>query len=325
MSPYAGLDSPISLQSWNHQLKVDSASDKRIKQFADFLTAERQLLPRAGRQLREPRLHGTRWSPATPAPRGPAPPSPTTPSAGAGRGTRRRPQAEVAVTEPRTRRPRSAARRCSRSSRSGCCRSAAGWRSCWASAGDDASPAGGLGRRRVRPGHGPAPPAGRGDGQPGARPQHDPAVRRLAFDIASTQTNQVGRMQGWLTLWGLPPTGGDTDGLDGRRHGHHMAMGPDGLMPGMATEDELAQLRSLSGTGVRRRVPAADDPAPPGRPGDGRSTPQHAGEAASCACSPVDRRDPDRRDDDDGADARRRAAAPRCRPLSPPSGGRLQG
>jgi Protein of unknown function (DUF3105) len=38
MSPYAGLDSPISLQSWNHQLKVDSASDKRIKQFADLMT-----------------------------------------------------------------------------------------------------------------------------------------------------------------------------------------------------------------------------------------------------------------------------------------------
>jgi hypothetical protein len=38
MSPYAGLDSPISLQSWNHQLKVDSADDARIKQFADFFT-----------------------------------------------------------------------------------------------------------------------------------------------------------------------------------------------------------------------------------------------------------------------------------------------
>ncbi|HEY4605455.1 MAG TPA: DUF305 domain-containing protein, partial [Blastococcus sp.] len=32
----------------------------------------------------------------------------------------------------------------------------------------------------------------------------DPEVRTLAFDISSTQTNQAGRMQGWLTLWGLP-------------------------------------------------------------------------------------------------------------------------
>jgi hypothetical protein len=38
LSPYAGLDSAISVQSWNHQLKVDSASDKRIKQFADLMT-----------------------------------------------------------------------------------------------------------------------------------------------------------------------------------------------------------------------------------------------------------------------------------------------
>ncbi len=29
LSPYAGLDSPISIQSWNHQLKVDSADDIR--------------------------------------------------------------------------------------------------------------------------------------------------------------------------------------------------------------------------------------------------------------------------------------------------------
>ena len=38
----------------------------------------------------------------------------------------------------------------------------------------------------------------------------DPEVRQLAFDISATQTNQAGRMQGWLSLWGLPQTGGDT-------------------------------------------------------------------------------------------------------------------
>jgi Protein of unknown function (DUF3105) len=38
MSPYAGLKTPISLQSWNHQLFVQSATDKRVQQFADFLT-----------------------------------------------------------------------------------------------------------------------------------------------------------------------------------------------------------------------------------------------------------------------------------------------
>jgi hypothetical protein len=48
MSPYAGLDSPISVQSWNHQLKVSSADDKRIKQFADFFTANAKYYPEVG-------------------------------------------------------------------------------------------------------------------------------------------------------------------------------------------------------------------------------------------------------------------------------------
>jgi uncharacterized protein (DUF305 family) len=77
----------------------------------------------------------------------------------------------------------------------------------------------------------------------------DPAVRGLAFDIAETQNNQVGRMHGWLDLWGFTPTGGETMAWmspDGGHAGH--AMGEGGLMPGMATEEELATLRGLSGT-----------------------------------------------------------------------------
>ena len=78
----------------------------------------------------------------------------------------------------------------------------------------------------------------------------DPEVRQLAFDIAETQQNQVGRMQGWLALWGLPPTAGETMAWmasAGGHAGHDPAATDGGLMPGMATEAELAQLRSLSG------------------------------------------------------------------------------
>lgn len=81
----------------------------------------------------------------------------------------------------------------------------------------------------------------------------DPAVRGLAFDIASTQTNQVGRMQGWLALWGYSFSGGDVMAwmggdthTDMAGHAGHAAEGV--LMPGMATEDELAELRSLEGS-----------------------------------------------------------------------------
>ena len=80
----------------------------------------------------------------------------------------------------------------------------------------------------------------------------DPEVRQLAFDIAETQQNQVGRMQGWLALWDLPPTGGDTMAWMTSATGHagHDTSAMDrGPMPGMATEEELAQLRALSGTG----------------------------------------------------------------------------
>ena len=54
LSPYAGLDSPISIQSWGHQLKVDSAGDKRIKQFADFLTLNNEFTPEPGASCENP-------------------------------------------------------------------------------------------------------------------------------------------------------------------------------------------------------------------------------------------------------------------------------
>lgn len=54
LSPYVGLDSPISLQSWNHQLKVDSADDVRVKQFADFLTRNGDFYPEVGASCENP-------------------------------------------------------------------------------------------------------------------------------------------------------------------------------------------------------------------------------------------------------------------------------
>ena len=39
LSPYVGLDAPVSVQSWNRQLKVESADDPRLDQFADFFAS----------------------------------------------------------------------------------------------------------------------------------------------------------------------------------------------------------------------------------------------------------------------------------------------
>ena len=82
-----------------------------------------------------------------------------------------------------------------------------------------------------------------------AERSEDPEVRQIAFDISTTQTNQAGRMQGWLSLWGVPQSGGDTMAwmTEGADHGHDMTA-DGGLMPGMATEEELANLRDLRGT-----------------------------------------------------------------------------
>jgi hypothetical protein len=54
MSPYAGLDKPISIQGWGHQLKLDSAGDKRIKQFADLLTLNDKYTPEPGASCENP-------------------------------------------------------------------------------------------------------------------------------------------------------------------------------------------------------------------------------------------------------------------------------
>ncbi|MEJ8281871.1 DUF3105 domain-containing protein [Pseudonocardia spirodelae] len=48
MSPYPGLDAPISLQSWGNQLKVPTADDERIDQFIRALRTNRFTHPEVG-------------------------------------------------------------------------------------------------------------------------------------------------------------------------------------------------------------------------------------------------------------------------------------
>jgi hypothetical protein len=54
LSPYAGLGSTISLQSWNHQLSVDSATDERVQQFVDFMTLNSAFYPEVGASCENP-------------------------------------------------------------------------------------------------------------------------------------------------------------------------------------------------------------------------------------------------------------------------------
>lgn len=79
----------------------------------------------------------------------------------------------------------------------------------------------------------------------------DPALKQLAFDIETTQLQQIGRMQGWLGLWGMasdPPGGTHMAWMASPDHAHSAtATGGVETMPGMATSDQLRALRAASG------------------------------------------------------------------------------
>jgi uncharacterized protein (DUF305 family) len=78
----------------------------------------------------------------------------------------------------------------------------------------------------------------------------DPVLHQLAADIEATQTAQIGRMQGWLELWGAPalPAGGHMAWMTDTSHAHTPApAGGAPTMPGMASDEELAALRAASG------------------------------------------------------------------------------
>ncbi|TQN30680.1 uncharacterized protein (DUF305 family) [Haloactinospora alba] len=69
----------------------------------------------------------------------------------------------------------------------------------------------------------------------------DTALRTVAQDIARTQQEQIGRMQGWLVQWDLPARGPEPP----------MSWMPDhdaeGGMPGMASEERMEKLRTAEG------------------------------------------------------------------------------
>ncbi|WP_243792410.1 DUF305 domain-containing protein [Saccharopolyspora gloriosae] len=79
----------------------------------------------------------------------------------------------------------------------------------------------------------------------------DVAVRQLAFDIETNQRDQIGRMQGWLNLWGEPVSSAGAPmqwmQAGGHEHGMSHSMSGGGSMPGMADTAELDRLRSLNG------------------------------------------------------------------------------
>ena len=95
----------------------------------------------------------------------------------------------------------------------------------------------------------------------------DETLRAVAYDIVTTQQGQAGQMYAWLEEWGLPQStsepqmawmaeaSGDHGGMDmGSGSGGTAAsmLTPEGLMPGMATQSQLDELRSAEGEDAER-------------------------------------------------------------------------
>ncbi|SFS39006.1 DUF305 domain-containing protein [Saccharopolyspora flava] len=81
----------------------------------------------------------------------------------------------------------------------------------------------------------------------------DVAVRQLAFDIETNQRDQIGRMQGWLSIWNQPAQASGpvmqwmTETGEHQHGATAMPMSDGALMPGMASSEELSRLSSLRG------------------------------------------------------------------------------
>ena len=80
----------------------------------------------------------------------------------------------------------------------------------------------------------------------------DEDLRTVAYDIITSQQQQAGQMYGWLVQWGLPQTGSRPPmaWVDGEHAAAHA--GPDGVMPGMATPAQLAELEAATGVEAER-------------------------------------------------------------------------
>ncbi|MEV4465288.1 DUF305 domain-containing protein [Micromonospora echinofusca] len=72
----------------------------------------------------------------------------------------------------------------------------------------------------------------------------DPEVRSIGGDIATAQQGEIGTMHTWLRSWGLDPAGSEPS-MSWMSDGAGLVK--NGLMPGMATPEEMAKLHAAQG------------------------------------------------------------------------------
>jgi uncharacterized protein (DUF305 family) len=75
----------------------------------------------------------------------------------------------------------------------------------------------------------------------------NPSLKLLSYDIETSQNFQLGQLQGWLDGWGLSRTSDAAQMSWMAGHGH---LSSNGLMPGMATPDQIAKLETMRGAAL---------------------------------------------------------------------------
>ena len=75
----------------------------------------------------------------------------------------------------------------------------------------------------------------------------DEKLKSIAYDIATSQSAEMGMYRSWLRDWGVQLSSGDPMAWAGDEHAHD-SESTGGLMPGMATDEQMAEFKTLTGT-----------------------------------------------------------------------------
>lgn len=75
----------------------------------------------------------------------------------------------------------------------------------------------------------------------------DETLRMVAYDIATAQSAEIGMYRSWLREWGVQLSTGEPMVWAGDEHAHD-SESAGGLMPGMATDEQMAEFKTLTGT-----------------------------------------------------------------------------
>ncbi|GAA1667936.1 hypothetical protein GCM10009830_12130 [Glycomyces endophyticus] len=75
----------------------------------------------------------------------------------------------------------------------------------------------------------------------------DETMKAVAYDIATAQSAEMGMYRTWLRQWGAQLSSGEPMAWAGEEHAHDSESN-GGLMPGMASDEEMAAFKATTGT-----------------------------------------------------------------------------